>query len=245
MRVDPLTGVPVVTTSSRQDRPNLPDHPDQACPFCPGGLEAPEPYDVRWFENRWPALPDGRSEIVLYAPDHDATFWSLGVEGAAKVVNLWAERTERLAARADVAYVLVFEDRGPEIGATITHPHGQIYAFDAVPPAPARELASGLCRLCGAEPGDALVARAGRWRAWVPEASAWPHELLVAPVGHEPDLPFAVETGAEDLAAVLVDVLGRLDRLFDQPMPYMLWVHQRPTDGGRWPAAHVHVHVAP
>ena len=47
---DPLTGAPVVIVASRQERPNLP----AGCPVCPGDLEAEEPYDVRWFPNRWP-----------------------------------------------------------------------------------------------------------------------------------------------------------------------------------------------
>ena len=245
MRVDPLTGAPVVVNSARQDRPDRPDAPGEGCPFCPGGLEAPDPYDVRWFENRWPSLPDGRSEVVLYAPDHHATLWSLGAERAGEVVRLWAQRTAALGARPDVAYVLVFENRGPEIGATITHPHGQVFAFDMVPPAPARELAHPSCSLCGADPGQRLVAREGGWRGWVPHAAAWPFELILAPMGHQPDLPAVVERGPEELAAVLVDVLERLDRLFARPMPYMLWVHQRPTDGGEWQAAHVHLHIAP
>ncbi len=235
----------MVVTPSRQDRPNL---PGQGCPFCPGGLDAPEPYDVRSFENRWPALPDGRSEVVLYSPEHEATFWGLGVDGALKVVRLWAERTATLEARSDVSYVLIFENRGPEVGATITHPHGQIYAFDFVPPAAARELGSGSdgCVLCGADPGERLVAGAGGWRAWVPAQTAWPYELRLAPVDHQPDLPSVVGAGTDEgLAIVLVDVLERLDRLFDEPMPYMLWAHQRPSDGGEWPNAHVHLHIAP
>jgi len=234
-----------VVTSGRQSRPNL---PAEGCPFCPGGLEAPEPYDLRWFANRWPSLPDQRAEVVLYTSDHHATFWSLGAAGAEKVVRLWAERTAVLGARPDVSYVLVFENRGPEIGATITHPHGQVYAFDAVPPVPTTELASATCALCGVDPGRRLVVASGEWRAWVPEAASWPFELLLAPVGHVADLPAVVEEDqdtAGSLARVLVDVLERLDRLFGEPMPYMLWFHQRPTDGGDWPIAHVHAHVAP
>jgi len=245
VRVDPLTGVPVVVTSARQGRPNL---PTETCPFCPGGLEAPEPYDVRWLTNRWPSLPEGRAEVVLYTPRHETTFWSLGVAGAERVVRLWAERSAVLGARPDVSYVLVFENRGPEIGATITHPHGQIYAFDLVPPVPSTELASEGCSLCGIDPCRRLVTTAGDWRAWTPEASAWPFELLLAPTRHMADLPTVVsgeEAGASSLAQVLVDVLERLDRLFGEPMPYMLWFHQRPTDGGDWPSAHVHAHVAP
>lgn len=235
---DDLTGSEVVIVGGRQSRPNLPD----GCPFCPGGIEAPDPYDVRWFVNRWPPLPDDRCEVVLYTPDHDAQLWSLGVPRVRKVVDLWADRTAALGSRADVGYVLVFENRGPEVGATISHPHGQIYAFDHVPAAARVELA-GPCALC-VEPAH-VVHDVGLWTASVPAAASWPYELRLAPRDHAADLT-ALDPGHRDaLAEVLVDATRRLDALFDAPMPYMLWVHQRPTDGGEWPHAHVHVHLAP
>ena len=183
LRVDPHTGAVTFVVASRQERPNL---PEVTCPFCPGGLEAPETYEVRWFPNRWPAMPYGRCEVVLYTPEHDATFWSLGVDGARKVVDLWAERSAALGARDDIDYVLVFENRGSEVGATITHPHGQIYAFDFVPDVPARELARG--GMEGAA-GERLVAEAPGWRAWVPEAPTFPYALVLAPDAQVPDLP--------------------------------------------------------
>ncbi|MBA3654596.1 MAG: galactose-1-phosphate uridylyltransferase [Actinobacteria bacterium] len=239
MVTDDLSGREVVIAGSRQDRPNL---PVRGCPFCVGGLEAPDPYTVRTFVNRWPALPDDRAEVVLYTPNHDATFASLGVAGAGAVIDAWAERSEALGGRADVAYVLVFENRGAAVGATIGHPHGQIYAFTSVPEAPAREL-DHPCSLCGHDPGDRVVSAAGDWQAYVPEAAEWPYELRVAPRSHVGTL---AECDRAGLGGILVDVLARLDRLFPPaPMPYMLWVHQRPSDGGEWPEAHLHVHVAP
>lgn len=240
-RVDPLTGATVVVTAARQGRPNQPE----GCPFCVGGIEAPEPYDVRWFVNRWPPLGPGRAEVLLFSPEHDRTLATLGTDGVRRVVDLWAERTAAQAADPDVAYVLLFENSRPEVGATIPHPHGQLYAFDEVPDAPRRELDPPTCRLCGLDAADRLVTRAGGWWGAVPFAPMWPYELLIAPDEHVPDLPATTGEQRDDLAAVLVDALGRLDRLFDEPMPYMLWIHQRPTDGADWPAAHVHVHVAP
>jgi UDPglucose--hexose-1-phosphate uridylyltransferase len=246
-RVDPLTGELAYIVAARQGRPNL---PASGCPFCVGGVEAPEPYDVFAFTNRWPAIPEGRCEVVLYTSDHDASFWSLGLDGARKVVDLWADRSAALGARDDVDYVLVFENRGPEVGATIAHPHGQIYAFDHVPPKPATELASADVDVAfgpdapGAN-GERLVAEHGSWRAWVPAAATWPYALLLAPRTPVPDLPSLDDDGRHDFAGVLVDVLERLDRLFDEPMPYMLWIHQRPFDGGTWPKAWLHVHLAP
>jgi UDPglucose--hexose-1-phosphate uridylyltransferase len=237
LRIDVHTGAVTFVVASRQERPNL---PAVTCPFCPGGLEAPDPYEVRWFVNRWPAMPDGRCEVVLYTPQHDATFWSLGVHGARKVVDLWAERSAALGARDDVDYVLVFENRGPEVGATIAHPHGQIYAFDFVPSVPARELERG-----GnvGEAGVRMVSEAPGWRSWVPEAPTFPYGLVLSPDDPVPDLPSLDDAGRDGLAQLLVDVLGRLDRLFDAQTPYMLWIHQRPFDGADWPNAKLHVEI--
>src|SRR5205823_890912 len=102
--------------------------------------------------------------------DHDATLATLGPAGVRRVVDLWAARTTALAARDDVAYVLLFENSGAEVGATIAHPHGQAFAYTSVPDAPARELATGTCALCDEPPADLVVATAGDWRAWVPAA---------------------------------------------------------------------------
>jgi UDPglucose--hexose-1-phosphate uridylyltransferase len=237
LRVDPRTGVRTYVVGSRQDRPNL---PSAACPFCPGGLEAPEDYDVRWFTNRWPAMPDGRCEVILYTPEHDATFWSLGAAGVRKVVDLWAERTAVLGARPEIDYVLVFENRGSEVGATIAHPHGQIYAFDFVPPVPRRELEAGNAF---DEPGERLVVTAPGWRAWVPEAPVFPYAVVLVPDEQVPDLPSLDGAGRDGLSLLLVDILERLDRLFGAQVPYMLWIHQRPFDAGDWHNARLHVEI--
>jgi UDPglucose--hexose-1-phosphate uridylyltransferase len=185
-------------------------------------------------------MPDRRCEVVLYTPEHDATFWSLGQRGARMVVDLWAERSAALGARDDVAYVLVFENRGAEVGATISHPHGQIYAFGAVPVRPREELLRGELF---PPPGDRLVATANGWRAWVPEAPIFPYAMTLVSDELVPDLPSLREDERDGLAAILVDVLERMDRLFDVPIPYMLWIHQRPFDGGLWPDARLHVEI--
>jgi len=234
-RVDPVTGREIWVVGARQDRPN---RPSDGCPFCPGGLEAPDPYEVRWFTNRWPSMPGDRCEVVLYTPEHDASFWSLGLVGARRVVDLWATRSAALGGRPDVAYVLVFENRGAEVGATIAHPHGQIYAFETVPPEPAAE------RDVAEDPvGDRLVSAAAGWRAWVPSAPMWPIALLIAPDASVADLPSLDDAGRDGLAALLVDVLDRLDRLYDRPLPYMLWFHQRPFQGDAPTGSRLHAHL--
>ena len=247
-RVDPLSGDLVRVVASRQHRPNQPvEVRVDRCPFCPGGTEAPDPYRVRWFPNRWPSMPGDVCEVVLYSPDHQASFASLEPDHATAVVDLWATRTAALGARPDIAYVLVFENRGAQVGATISHPHGQIYGFDVVPPRALDELhrPSAAQALGPDAPGRRLISRTGDWRAWVPWAAGWPYSLVVAPEKPVPDLPSLDPGGRGELAQVLGDSLNRLDRLFGEPMPYMMWFHQRPFDGRPWPEAWLHAHVAP
>ena len=182
----------------------------------------------------------GVQTCALPISNHDATFWSLGVEGAKRVVDVWADRSAELGSRDDIAYVLVFENRGAEVGATIPHPHGQIYAFDTVPELPLRELERGTLF---DDPGSRLVATRPGWRAWVPEAPVFPYALRLVPDDDIPDLPSLDERGRTELAALLVDVLERLDRRFEAAVPYMLWIHQRPFDGGAWPGARLHIEI--
>jgi UDPglucose--hexose-1-phosphate uridylyltransferase len=168
-----------------------------------------------------------RCEVVLYTPEHDASFSSLGVDGAGKVIDLWAERTRRLGERDDVEYVLVFENRGAEVGATITHPHGQIYAYDHVPSRQRRRLDAGWRP--DPAPGDRLVKEIDGWISYVPFAPTFPIALEIAPLHHVRDLPSMSRDDREGLAEVLVDVFARLDRMYERPLPYMMWLNQRPT----------------
>jgi len=265
LRLDPLTGEWVNVVGHRQGRPNLPTHD---CPFCVGGLEAPDPYEVRWFANRWPALAPGApvdfgdgarahpaagaAEVVLFSPEHGESLASLGLAQVRLVVDLWAERTTALLERPEIEYVLVFENRGREVGATIDHPHGQIYGYPLVPPAPAREIRLGetcaVCRDLAAEldAGTRIVAEHGDWVAWVPFASGYAYGLRIAPRSHVASLPALDDQQRDDLARILVDTLARYDRLWPEmttPFPYLLWFHQAPAAGGD--AWHVHAHVAP
>jgi UDPglucose--hexose-1-phosphate uridylyltransferase len=273
LRFDPLTREWVNVVGHRQDRPNL---PAAGCPFCPGGLEAPEPYDVRWFPNRWPpfvtgpaidtgaapaqgsfALPAvGAAEVVLFSDRHDASLATLAAAHVRKVVDVWAERTRELLARPEVEYVLVFENRGREVGATIDHPHGQIYGYPFVPPAPAREgtvaRAHG-CQVCEevareVDAGTRVVCEHDDWVAYVPFASGYPYGMRFAPRRHIGSLPALDGASRDALAGLLRDALGRYDRLWPAPLPgylfpYLLWFHQAPAHGDdSW---HVHAHTAP
>lgn len=252
LRIDEHLGTRVHIVAARQARPVT--SAGDGCPFCPGGLEAPEPYDVRSFPNRWPALGPGMCEVVLYTPQHDATFASLGTTGARKVVDLWAERTDHLRSQPGVEYVAVFENRGAEIGATIAHPHGQIYAFDHVPSRPSRLISAGWEP--DADPGERLVAANDHFVAYAQHASIHPVSLVIAPVIRMPDLPSLSADQRDSLASIMVSVLGSLDAVFGAPVPYMMWFMQKPSGSGGdgtwmhleivspWRAPNLHRYVA-
>jgi UDPglucose--hexose-1-phosphate uridylyltransferase len=273
-RFDGLTREWVNIVGERQSRPN---RPLDDCPFCVGGLEAPDDYDVRWFENRWPALTPGASidldaatasgitqlpaigaaEVILYSPNHGASVSTLSVPEMRKVVDLWAERTESLLARDEIEYVLVFETRGRDVGATIDHPHGQIYAYPFVPPAPAAEAAVARdhgCQLCAEVAaeighGERIVYTSDTWIAYVPFASAYPYGMRVVPRDHVPGFPSLTEGQRDGLSLVLPEVLARYDHLWGSPdervpqFGYCSWFHQAPKhDDGEY---HLHAHLAP
>ena len=238
IRTDTYLGTVVHVVADRQHRPNL---PIVGCPFCVGGLEAPEQYSVRSFPNRWPALEEGYCEVVLYSPDHEATFGTLTADEALSVVNLWAERTQALHEMPDGEYVIVFENRGAEIGATISHPHGQIYAFDHVPPRPARMIAAGWEPVVAS--AEHLILEVDGWRVFSEYAAVYPVSVRIAPIHRIADLADMNAVDRAILAATLVRVFTALDALFDAPLPYMMWINQAPRTRDDWPDAWFNIEI--
>ena len=238
IRTDTYLGTVVHVVADRQNRPNL---PIAGCPFCVGGLEAPEQYSVRSFPNRWPALEEGYCEVVLYSPDHEATFGTLTADEALSVVNLWAQRTQALRELPNGEYVIVFENRGAEIGATISHPHGQIYAFDHVPPRPARMIAAGWEPVVAS--AEHVILEVDGWRVFSEYAAVYPVSIRIAPIHRIADLADMNAVDRAVLAATLVRVFAALDALFDAPLPYMMWINQAPRTRDDWPDAWFNIEI--
>jgi UDPglucose--hexose-1-phosphate uridylyltransferase len=161
------------------------------------------------------------------------------------VLEAWIDRSAELGAMPGVSQVYCFENRGEEIGVTLSHPHGQIYAFPFVSPRMKRMLgqASGyrdhtggnlFDDMVGAElaSGDRVVARNEEWVAFVPAAARWPYELAVFPVRRVPRLTALEDPARDAFGGLYLDVLGRLDALFGRPAPYIAAWHQAPVDEG-------------
>jgi UDPglucose--hexose-1-phosphate uridylyltransferase len=222
VRTDPWLGTLVHVVASRQHRPNL---PSDGCPFCVGGIEATEPYTVKAIPNRWPPMPSDRCEVVLYSSDHHARLATLDSRNLAELVNTWAARTEVLGTRNDVDYVLIFENSGREVGATIDHPHGQIYAFDHVPDRPRRRLAAGWKP--DSTPERLIIQRDG-WVASVPSTSPYPLAVEIAPMERAIDLVSLDPQQRNAFGNILQDVLCRIEGFYGEPTPTMMWFNQRP-----------------
>jgi UDPglucose--hexose-1-phosphate uridylyltransferase len=275
IRLDALTGDWVSIAGHRQNRTFLP--PANECPLCPAGRgtvpsEIPaNDYDVVVFENRFPSFGSestapgpivsplfaqapalGRCEVVCFTSDHEASFSSLSGARARTVVEAWVDRTRELSSIDVVEHVFCFENRGQEIGVTLHHPHGQIYAYPFLPSRTTQILQQATQhhertgRLLGADllaaeldSGTRVVIRGTLWTAYVPFAARWPLEVHLAPNRDVPDLVALDRDERDELADVYLDLLRRLDRFYDAPsgspiaLPYIAGWHQAPVHQGR------------
>lgn len=263
-----------MVASLRQERPLF---PQDACPFCPGSGRVPDDYEVLAYDNDFPSLvlqppaPDvegdelipvrpslGKCEVTLYTPDHRATLPELPLEHLVKLVRHWRERYDYLGNIPNIDYVFIFENRGEEVGVTISHPHGQIYAFPFVPLRIRTELKTcrehmernGSCLLCDLlrhelEDGRRVVHRAEGFAAFVPPFAQYAYDVFVVPERHLGSLAAMDEEEVRGLALALKCVVGGYDALFGFPFPYMMCMHQDPTDGSAYPHYHFHIEFYP
>ena len=278
LRWHPLRGEWVAYATHRQHRTFLP--PASFNPLAPTvdpghPTELPAgSYDVAVFENLFPAFTSlahdppsltvpsapalGACEVVVFTQSPTASLGSLPLWHLELIVDVWADRYEALGARDDVDYVFPFENRGVEVGVTLHHPHGQIYAYPFVPPIPARELAQqrayfdehdrGLLETmieAELEAQSRLLYAGPGTVAFVPICARYPYEVWIAPrraVASVADLDAA---GRADFARALKTVLLKYDGLWQRPFPYIMVFHQAPTDGEPHPEAHLHVEFYP
>jgi UDPglucose--hexose-1-phosphate uridylyltransferase len=259
----------VAVASHRQGRTHLP--PTDECPLCPSRegrqTEVPaEDYEVVVFENRFPSFAMGsvpveaiaagkgqdelfarrpgvgRCEVVCFTSDHDSPMSRLSPGQVRLVVEAWVDRTSELSKLPHVEQVFCFENRGEEIGVTLSHPHGQIYAYPFVTPRTRRMLDSArrhrertwrnlFADLLAAElaDGSRIVSTSDHWVGFVPAAARWPVEVHLYPRRQLPDLPALDDEERDDFARIYLDVLQAMDRLYGLPLPYIAAWHQAPV----------------
>ncbi|MEY2945478.1 MAG: hypothetical protein RL243_220 [Actinomycetota bacterium] len=267
MRLDSLTGEWVSIAAARQNRAFLP--PAHQCPLCPTTpenlSELPDTFDVAVFENKSPSfgpnlLPVddpsyavvpgldlgsvrdsvGRCEVVVFSPEHTGSLGSLPVSRVRTIVEAWTHRTAALSELPGVRQVFPFENRGQEIGVTLHHPHGQIYAYPYVTPR-TNKLLDSLSKfgpdlfaktLAFEQAGERVILRSENFTAYVPFAGRWPIEIHLLPhrqVGSFVDLD---DDERDELAEVYHRLLNAVDGLYDTPTPYISAWHQAPRVAG-------------
>jgi UDPglucose--hexose-1-phosphate uridylyltransferase len=278
LRWHPLRGEWVTYAAFRQNRTYQP--PPEYNPLAPmrdplHPTEMPAgAYDIAVFDNRFPALAlgahgapsltvptapaSGHCEVVVFTQDALSSLGALPLARIALLLQVWADRTLRLGASQPVQYVLPFENRGVEVGVTLHHPHGQIYAYPVVPPVPARMLAqelayfaqhgsSLLCDLARDEAasGERVLYHGAHAIAFVPPCARYPFEVWVMPLAPTRDFAALGVAQREDLARALKTVLLKYEHLWDRPFPYLMAWYQAPTDGAAHPETQLHAEFFP
>lgn len=271
LRYNPLLGDWTMVSANRQNRPA---QEAGYCPFCPGSGKVPDDYQVYAYDNDYPMLsshppvPDdvaggpyhtresyGKCEVVLYSPDHHASLPDLTVRNIRQLVDLWTERFRALKADGAHKYIFIFENRGHEVGATMPHPHGQIYVYPYIPLKIKRELdscrvyyeAHQRCLLCdmNAEEqrfGERMLAESRYFQSYIPFFTDYPYGAFITTRSHQGSLLEFDAAERDDLAYMLKLVTGGMDRVFDRPFPYMMAIHQSPVNGPQTDA-YYHFHI--
>jgi UDPglucose--hexose-1-phosphate uridylyltransferase len=278
LRWHPLRGEWVAYASHRQHRTFLPpaEYSPLAVTTDPNHpTEVPQGrYDVAVFENLFPTFtmeahdpPDmivptrpgvGACEVVVFTQDPAASLGSLPVWHIDMIFEVWADRYRELGARDEILYVYPFENRGVEVGVTLHHPHGQIYAYPFIPPIPATELAHQrryyeergrglLSDLLDQEVADdrRLLYLSDLSIALVPVCARYSYEVWVAPRRAAASVANLDPDERREMARALKTVLMKFDAMWGKPFPYILAFHQAPTDGAPHPEAHLHIEIYP
>lgn len=250
----------------------------RGCPFCPGSGKVPSQYNVLSYDNDFPALSldaeedlpgqehepgpyrsvpgYGKCEVILYSSDHEKALWELPLAHIESLVDLWCERCGELSKDPRIKYVFVFENRGAEVGVTIHHPHGQIYAYPFVPLKLQAELENcrkyfleqGACLLCHMNRTEEknkvrIIAQNEGFLAYLPHFTDYPYGVFIVPKRHVCDLPSLTRGERAGLAEMLRDICGAFDALFDRAFPYMMCVHQVPVNSPEYRSLEEYYHL--
>jgi UDPglucose--hexose-1-phosphate uridylyltransferase len=269
MRLDSLTSEWVSVAAHRHGRAFLP--PANQCPLCPTTdenlSELPDTFDVAVFENKSPSFgPEllaasdehyadvanlplgstrksvGRCEVVVFSPEHLGSLGALPLERVNTVIDALADRTEHLQTLPGVMQVFPFENRGQDIGVTLHHPHGQIYAYPFVTPRTQKLLASierfgenlFAETLEFEQNSERQLISSENFTAYVPFAGRWPIEIHVLPHRHVQNLAQLSAAERTELADIYRRLLKSLDEIYETPTPYIAAWHQAPLlDAGK------------
>lgn len=261
LRYNPLLDTWTMVATNRQHRPHL---PKDYCPFCPSHNKQLPDFDVLAYPNDFPVMAQGdfalkgrkqvksvhqvaeaygRCEVILYSPDHHKQLYQLSDEHVLKIVNLWQQRFTELSLDKRIKYIFEFENRGEEVGVTIHHPHGQLYAYSFIPHKIKTELRnckkyyqkhqrSLFADLNREEKkyGKRVVAENNSFLAYIPFFTDYPFGVFVVSKKLKPNITSFSAAEKKDLALMLKDLTCAFDQVYDRMFPYMMCLHQTPVN---------------
>lgn len=268
LRWNPLLGTYTMVAANRQNRPHL---PAGQCPFCPGSGQVPNDYEVLVYPNDFPALSSaygepeainsqvyhaaraaGACEVILYSPDHYKGLAQLPQAHVLKLVQTWAQRYVEHSKNPEVQYIFPFENRGEEVGVTIHHPHGQLYAYPFVPLKIQTELNNALdyyqqhgrhlLQVMFEEEradGRRVVFENDHFTAFIPWFNDYPYGVYIMSRQYH-RLQDMNESAQVQLAEALQNVIGGFDTIFNRPFPYMMGLYQAPVNSKEYQAMEEH-----
>lgn len=281
VRYDPIKNKKVAIATKRQDRTFHP--PKDYCPMCPTKnskvlTEIPQnSYDIVVFENKFPTFSRnaeklninkyfpykinnslGICEVVCYTQEHNKFLEDQPIEKIENLIRVWSDRYYYLGKKQFIKYVLIFENKGKEIGVTLSHPHGQIYAFSYIPPIVKEELKSSKkyfnknkqclhCKIIEEEIKSKvrMVIKNEGFIAFVPFYANWPYEVHIYPLRHIGSLCEMENNEILLLAKMLKDLINSYNMLFNFRMPYVMVIHQNPSDTKDYEYYHFHFEFYP
>ncbi len=257
LRYNPFLDTYTIVASNRQKRPHL---PKDYCPFCPQYGQVPY-YDVMAYPNDFPALstnPEvvfsensffikkeayGACEVILYSPEHEKRFSQLSVNQILKICRLWKERFLFYKEDPKIKYIFPFENNGEEVGVTIQHPHGQLYAYSWIPAKIRTELDNCIkfYKLSQKpliltwiekekEENTRIIYENEDFIALIPFFTDYPYGVQIVDKNLTPNIGDMTDNQLLNLALTLKHITMVFDRIFDRPFPYMLCVHQTPVN---------------
>lgn len=134
----------------------------------------------------------GACYVVIYSEDHEKHWLTLSKEEQQNVVRLWVESTKMIRKKRRFRYTHIFENDGPIN--TMTHPHGQQYAFVSLPPYIQEELRRCMVfykhrkqnlfqniQEVETRNKKRIIVENASWFAYVPPGARWPFQVRILP----------------------------------------------------------------
>ena len=200
----------------------------------------------------------GIARVVCYSPNHSLTLAELEPSAIEKLLEVWQEQYRELSAREEIKHVLIFENKGEAVGVSNPHPHCQIYATNFIFKTIETEARVSQRHLAETgrvlfqdviraekEDGRRIICENEMAIAFIPYFARYAYEVFVAPKATHASIATLTPDELRNFAALLKQVLVRFDNLWQMPFPYVMPLHQAPTDGGDYSSFHFHIEFHP